>query len=206
MKHLRKQAVFVLMIGLALAVAACGGGATAGGGSSASVTTAPTATPKPKPTAVPKITVAFCQGIMTVAQANQIMQPPTPATTIRVDAPASGGGSCNYEYKPFHSVVSIVFPETVIDVSNPQAVFAAADKQIPASNNVTMTTAAVSGVGDAAQFVTSVLIQPPLKMATLQVIYGKIFFTCSNFNVQGSSFATQQASLTKICQQYISQL
>jgi hypothetical protein len=143
---------------------------------------------------------------MTVAQANTIMHPPTPATTIRVDAPASGGGSCNYEYKPYNSVVSIVFPAAVINVSNPQAVFAAADKQLPQSASAKITATPVSGVGDAAQFVTGVLTVVPLKMAALQVIYGKIFFTCSNFNVQGSSFATQQTYLTQVCQQYISQL
>ncbi|HZC05458.1 MAG TPA: hypothetical protein VE338_07430 [Ktedonobacterales bacterium] len=209
MKRFQIHALMALLLCVSLGVAACssgGGGGGAGAGGAPTVTAAPSATPRPKPTAIPKITVAFCQNIMTVAQANQFMHPPTPATTIRVDAPASGGGSCNYEYKPFHAVVSVVFPATVIDVSNPQAVFAVADKQLPQSSNVTMTTAAVSGVGDAAQFVTSVLIQPPLKMAALQVIYGKIFFTCSNFNVQGSSFTTQQGYLTQVCQQYVSQL
>lgn len=206
MTRLRRHALLALLLGVLLAVGACAGG---GGGSTAgapSATAAPTATPKPKPTAVPKITIAFCQGIMTVAQANQIMHPPTPATTIRIDAPASGGGSCNYEYKPFHSVVSVVFPATVIDVSNPQAVFAAADKQLPQSANATITTTPVSGVGDAAQFVTGVLTVVPLKMASVQVIYGKILFTCSNFNVTGSSFATQKTYLTQVCQQYVSQL
>lgn len=207
MKRFQASVLFMALLCVSLTVAACSGGSTAGGptGGGAS-TTAPTATPKPKPSAVPKITVAFCQNIMTVAQANQIMHPPTPATTIRVDAPASGGGSCNYEYKPFHSVVSVVFPATVINTSNPQAILAAAAKQLPTSNNATITATAVSGVGDAAQFVTGVLVQPPLKMAALQVIYGKIFFTCSNFNVQGSSLATQQTYLTQVCQQYVSQL
>lgn len=207
MKRFQTSVLFMTLLCVSLAMAACGGGATAGGptGGGAS-TTPPTTIPKPKPSAVPKITVTFCQNIMTVAQANQIMHPPTPATTIRVDAPASGGGSCNYEYKPFHSVVSIVFPATSINSSNPQAILAAAAKQLPVSNNATITATPVSGVGDAAQFVTGVLIQPPLKMASLQVIYGTIFFTCSNFNVQGSSFATQQGDLTQVCQQYVSQL
>lgn len=207
MTRLRRHTLLALLLGVLLAMGACAGGG--GGGTTAgspSATAAPTATPKPKPTAIPKITIAFCQGIMTVAQANQIMHPPTPATTIRIDAPASGGGSCNYEYKPFHSVVSVVFPATVIDVSNPQAVFAAADKQLPQSANATITTTSVSGVGDAAQFVTGVLTVVPLKMASVQVIYGKILFTCSNFNVQGASFATEQTELTQVCQQYVSQL
>ena len=211
MKRFQAYALFTLLMCISMAVAACGGsGATAGsqsgGGASAAATTAPTATLKPKPTAIPKITVAFCQGIMTVAQANQIMQPPIPATTIRVDAPASGGGSCNYEYKPFHSVVSIVFGPTVIDISNPQAFFATADKQIPQSANATFTTIPVSGVGDAAQFLTVVFAALPTKMASLQVIYGKIGFSCDNFNVQGSSFATQKTYLTQVCQQYVSKL
>lgn len=209
MKRFQASVLFSLLMCVSLGVSACSGataGSPTGGGASAAATTAPTATPKPKPAAVPKITVAFCQGIMTVAQANQIMHPPTPATTIRVDAPASGGGSCNYEYKPFHSVVSIVFGPTVIDASNPQAFFAAADKQIPQSANATFTTTPVSGVGDAAQFLTIVFAALPTKMASLQVIYGKIGFSCDNFNVQGSSFATQKTYLTQVCQQYVSQL
>lgn len=211
MKRFQRQVALTLMVCVALAVAACGGGATAGspngaGGGGSSTAPAPAATVKPKPTAIPKITVAFCQNIMTVAQANTIMHPPTPATTIRVDAPASGGGSCNYEYKPFHAVVSIVFGPTIIDASNPQAFFAAADTQIPQSTNATITPTPVSGVGDAAQFLTIVFASLPIKMASLQVIYGKIGFTCDNFNVQGSSFATQQTYLTQVCQQYISQL
>lgn len=207
MKRFQASVLFMLLLCVSLGVAACSGASPAGSPNGGGVsTTPPTATPKPKPTAVPKITVAFCQGIMTVAQANQIMHPPTPATTIRVDAPASGGGSCNYEYKPFHSVVSIVFGPNTINVSNPQAILAAAAKQLPVSANATITATPVAGVGDAAQFVTGVLTVVPLKMAALQVIYGKIFFTCSNFNVQGSSFATQQTYLTQVCQQYISQL
>jgi hypothetical protein len=43
-------------------------------------------------------------------------------------------------------------------------------------------------------------------MASLQVIYGKIGFTCDNFNVQGASFATLKTYLTQVCQQYVSQL
>ncbi|MGE5335200.1 MAG: hypothetical protein ACM3N4_10905 [Nitrososphaerota archaeon] len=210
MKRFQRHVLLTMMVCVSLAIAACGSGANAGsptgkGGVNAPVPAA-TATTKPKPTALPKITVAFCQGIMTVAQANQIMHPTIPATMIRVDSPASGGGSCNYEYATYRSVVTITFEPYTGGPGNAQAVFAAADKQLPQANNATITVTKVTGVGDAAQFVTGVINVARLKMAALQVIYGSIFLACANYNVQGSSFSTQQTYLTQVCQQFVSQL
>jgi hypothetical protein len=45
---------------------------------------------------------------MTIAQANQIMQPTIPAATIRVEI-SPVGGSCNYDYDQFKSMVSVLF-------------------------------------------------------------------------------------------------
>lgn len=211
MKRSWTSVSLVLLVCLSLAVAACGsvsagsGGSSGGGGSSSGPAAQPTATPKPKPTAIPKITVAFCQGIMTVAQANQFMQPPMPATTIRVDTSVNGG-SCNYEYKPYLSVVTILFVPFTGSAGDAQAFFTGIDKQQLQLNNATTTTTTLPGIGDAAQYVTGVLTVPGLKIAAVQVIYGAIFFACANDNVQGSSFAAQQTALTQVCQQFASQL
>jgi hypothetical protein len=83
----------------ALSLVACGSGSTTGqtnGGTptgNSTATAQPTA--KPAPTAPPQVTEQFCQSIMTLADANQIMNPPTPATTLDVQSD-SELGVCNY--------------------------------------------------------------------------------------------------------------
>lgn len=52
---------------------------------------------KQKTTTVPPVSLAFCQHILSLAEANQIMQPPIPASTIN-NYSSAGGGSCNYTY------------------------------------------------------------------------------------------------------------
>jgi hypothetical protein len=196
----------VVVVGI-LAMSGCSlstggtGGATGGG--------TPTATtaPKAKPTGVPALTVLYCTQLMTVAEANTFMNPPTPATNIRVDNGQSGG-SCNYEYAQFKSVVTVTFvaykgSQTPQDEQN---ALNAAASQISSVQGATVTTAMVSGVGDAALFVTATLASPPIKQAALDVLYGALFLSCANFNVGTSSFATQQTALTQVCQQVISRL
>jgi hypothetical protein len=161
---------------------------------------------KQKPTAVPPITAAFCQSFMTMAQANAFMQPPTPATSIRVDnGPA--GGSCNYEYAQFKSVVSVLF----LLYTGPQTPQAEQNGLEAAASKITVkggtvTTTMVSGVGDAAMFVTGTFVSPPLKQAYLDVIYGAVVLSCFNPNVGSASFASQQAELTQVCQRVVNVL
>jgi hypothetical protein len=52
--------------------------------------------------------MAFCQQMLSVAQANQITNPPTAATAIRVQS-SSQSGACNYEYSPLHDTISLLF-------------------------------------------------------------------------------------------------
>lgn len=209
MKTLRKlvhtNVLLAFVAGATLSMSACSlstGGSTGGGTSAAA-----TATPKPKPTAVPRISAAFCQSFMTVAQANAIMQPPTQATFIRVDnGPA--GGSCNYEYAQFKSVVSVLFlPYT--GTQTPQAEqngLKAVASNASSVQGAAVTTTMVSGVGDAALFVTAALDSPPLKQAYLDVIYGAVVLSCFNPNVGSASFAAQQAALTQACQRVVNVL
>lgn len=197
--------VFCIM----LATAACStNGATAGGPGSgtpnASTTSQPTAV-KSKPTSVPPITVAFCQRILTVAEANELMKPPTPATTIRVDSNPPGG-SCNYEYAQFRAVLSLILLPYTGGAGNEQAALDGASAKLSQVKGAQITTTPVSGVGDAAMFITATLTIASLKEASVDTIYGAILLSCANFKVGASSFATQQTELTQVCQKVVSRL
>lgn len=66
----------LLLVGL-LALAAC----------------APSVAGNPSTPTTP-VATAFCQQNLSIAEVNQLMQPPTTATTIRVDKGPAGGGTC----------------------------------------------------------------------------------------------------------------
>src|SRR4051794_14367331 len=98
MKSFRKFTVLVVGLCAAMLVAACAGSSTGTGNTGTpAATSAPTvkATAKPKPTAVPHLTLAYCQRLMSLSEMNTIFQPPAPAATI---VPTNGdtGGACNY--------------------------------------------------------------------------------------------------------------
>jgi len=144
-------------------------------------TAQPTATPRPKPTKVPTVTMALCQQILSVTQANQITTPPTAATSIRVQS-ASNGGSCNYEYAPLHETISILFGAypggSLSDLAN-QAL------QSTFANGKVTTAEPITGLGDQAYFgaVTGSLsfsgITISQKQQTLSVVDGSVIFLVS---------------------------
>lgn len=215
---MRKLRVFVILaavLGISLVAAACGAGASGstgngaggnGGGTSGSGTSSGGSTvTKSKPTSVPTITLAFCQKILTVSEANQIMHPATPATTIRIDSNANGG-SCNYEYAPYRSVLTVAFlPYTGND---PAQALGAAANQLANVKGATVTTTHISGVGDAALFVTSAISVQGInrKSDGLDVIYGAVLFSCGNFNVGSSPDATQMSALKQVAQLVVNRL
>lgn len=205
MKSLSLTCIRIMLLAGTLALTACAGGTSTGGTSTgAGSASAPTAAPKAKPTGLPTITMAFCQGILTVAEANQIMQPATPATTIRIDAPSSGNGSCNYEYAPYKAVVSVVF----------LAVIPASEQGQPLSAHIPSTTpgivinTAVSGVGDQAQYVAGSTQGngQAYNVDALDVMYGAIVFDCNHAYLGTSNAVAEQATLTKACQLVVSRL
>lgn len=186
-----------------LVLAACGastGGISTGGTSTA----APTATSKAKPTALAKITPAFCHGILTLAEANQIMQPATPAANVRIESRKSGGGSCNYEYAPYKAVVSVEFLSTIPASEQGQPL----SGHIPSNTPGIVINTPVSGVGDQAQYIaTSRKINGQTVNAdSLDVIYGAILFNCDHPYNGTSKAAADQALLTNVCQLVISRL
>jgi hypothetical protein len=162
---------------------------------------------KQKPTKVPAITLALCQQLLTIPEANQLMQPPVAVTTIRIDTSASGG-SCNYEYAPFHSVVSVLVIASA-GGGDPQATLHALADKLTAVKDAQVTTTPVAGVGDGALFASATIVEPtgPLvRLAELIVIDGGIVLECGNYNVGSSSFAFQQRALTQVCQQVVLRL
>ena len=198
MKRSRPLTVLVLGLCVVVLLTACGSS------SSGSPTSQPTVA-KSKPTALPKVTVAFCQNIMTVTQSNTIMNPATPATTIRVDSPTSGGGSCNYEYALFKGNVSVVFVSiapkgtSIVDDVNRAL---APEKQQGAQ----ITTMPVSNVGDQAVFAvaSTTLAGQPYKIDALDVIYGSVFWDVNAIHLGAVAAATsdsaQLADFTQIAQ------
>lgn len=156
---------------------------------------------------MPKITVALCQQLLTVAEANQIMKPPIAATTIRVDS-TTAGGSCNYEYAQFKSVVSIAF----LPFQQGQSLSAAANQITSRTSslpNATVKTTMVSGVGDQALFVSAKATVQGISFWDdgLDVAYGNVLFAFANFKVPAtSSDAAQQAMLTQVAQLALSRI
>jgi hypothetical protein len=206
MKRYRTIAILVVGLCVSLIMSACGApssGSGAPGGPSASQPNAQPTVARPKPQSMPTLDLAFCQKILTIAEANSIMKPATPATTIRIDH-SSDGGSCNYEYAQFKSVVTITFlpfsggdPQQVLDTAASQITSKTAN--IP---NAKVSTTKVSSVGDAALFVTAAASVQGITFhdVGLDVVYGKLFISCANFRAGSSSDATQLGYLTQIAQ------
>jgi hypothetical protein len=203
----RSRVLTVLVVGLCVVVLLAACGSSSSGNSGTSTSGPPTLQPtvaKSKPSALPKVTVAFCQNIMTVDQSNTIMNPTTPATTIRVDSPASGGGSCNYEYALFKGNVSVVFVAVVPagTDSNYLATRAAAGKQ-PGEQ---LTITPVSGVGDQAVFVvgSTTVAGQAYKIDALDIIYGSVFWDVNAIHLGAAAAATsdsaQLADFTQVAQ------
>lgn len=212
MKHSRVRIILACLACacLSFSVAACSPGGTSAASGTPSGTSAPTSHPstKPKPTALPQMTMAFCQSILTVDEANQIMKAPHTATSIRIDAPPDGGGSCNYEYASFKGIVSIVFVNVIPAGVTLDANAIAAQVQQGASSvqGAKINTQTVSGVGDVAVFAASsaTLAGQPYKFDALDIAYGRVFFDV-NVPLLGPDAASASdsallASFTQIAQ------
>lgn len=216
MKSLCTVFVRVALLAGTLALAACGagtggtstGGTSTGGGSSS----APTATPKPKPTAAPKVTQAFCQSVMSVAEANQIMHPPAPITTIRVQSDAElGVCAYNSPQSPF-AVVKILIEQKPYTgpMPVPTSTILQLVSELANDPGATVTaTKPVSGVGDQAEFLAANVSQGGMTfyVDVVYVIYGKVAFLCDDFHLNTKPDDTAQMnSLQQCAQRVVSQL
>jgi hypothetical protein len=197
-RHDAKSAIPSLVAGLCLALMAlcavgCATPSTAQSSqrppqAAPTPTAPPTATPRPKPTKVPTVTMAFCQQMLSVTQANQITHPPTAATSIRVQS-SSQGGACNYEYSPLHDTISILmgaYPGGPLSTLADQALHGTF------ANGKVTTEEPVSGLGDQAYYgaVTGSLsfsgITISQKQQTLYVVDGSVVFLVSAGLVNGA--------------------
>jgi len=210
------RTIATLLIALALlaTLAACASPSTANGGGgsgspSATTPPAPTATPKPKPTGVPTITTALCQQLMTVDEANTLMQPKVPATKILADDGGdAGGGSCNYQATPTDYPLIIYFLPWNGPNPIPQSDIAAALSQAT-SNNMTVNQATpVSGIGDQAEYLdASGTYQGHSGVIHIfYVLDGKMIFDCFTFNVLSGGAVGSQSQLQACATQVYNRL
>lgn len=207
-----------LLVG-ALSLAACSGGASTGtpsggapsGGASSAAPTA-TSKPKSKPTAPPPITAAYCQSIMTLAEANQIMNPPIPATTINAQS-STEVGVCRYDPPQAQfSVVKILVDEKVYTGPKPVPASTIMQyvSQLEGSTGATVSmTAPVSGVGDQAEFLAASVSESGTNfyVDAVYVIYGNVAFMCDDFHMGAKpDDTTQMHALQQCAEQVVSRL
>ena len=192
------------LIALAGALAACGGTSTGQGGSGTPTAQATTA-PKAPPTGVPTLSVAYYTGLMSLAEANQIMQPATPATTIQVNT-GGKGGSCNWQYAELKAVVTVLF-EPFPQGTSLDAVVTQELAKVQAEPGAKVTKTTVTGVGDQALYVSeSAPIGKGIWEDLLDTTTGPVYISCTVLGTGAPPAASLQAPLTQVCQQVLSRM
>lgn len=209
MKTPRICSTFVIVICSVAALAACApSGSTSGsttGNGTPSVAVTVTATAKPAPTAVPPVTLAFCQQILSLAEANQIMQPAKPAITIDV-TPVPNGGQCTYFSPPLPAGLVLGIRLATYTGTRPipeQNIETYFEQGLGQPGVTVLASSPVSGVGDQAGIVVGsyTLEGTTAYGAAFYVLYGNIVFFCGN--VYSSSPTASQQSALKQCAQFV---
>ncbi len=185
MKRFPTPILAVLLMVICLAVGACG--ATSTGGSTGGSSSAPTATTASSgATTVPVASTAECGKLLSLSEANQATNPPSPATLI-FGLEVSGSALCYYE-SPQHQpslapVVAMIFKAyTGGNLSqNVQKAVSSSVSQVQIVSNQ-----AVSGLGNQAEYVTITGISKvngvaiPVKENILFVVDGGVSFGIIN--------------------------
>ncbi len=170
----------------------------------------PTATKAPL-SAVPQITLAFCQGLVSLSDANNIMHPASPITSIVPDN-ARPGGSCSYTSSSHQAGIPLSlyfqpFPAgTSLNAIAQQAVAQAEAKNgIPPGLSFNITP--VSGIGDQALYgsASGTFSGISVFYAALDTTIGSVWISCFNFG-EGSPTIPQQPALTQVCTQVVSRI
>jgi hypothetical protein len=198
MKRSQARIILALLACLCVFVAACSpGGTSAASGTPASgAATATTAQPTAKPTltALPPITQALCQQLMTVAEANTIVQPPASATSL-VATHSEDGGACNYMASSTRIPLIIYFFDWKGPVPIPQADIAAALAESSGSSKITVNQATpVDGIGVQAEFVSITATDQGFtgSATVFYVLEGPFFYDCLTFGpLTGGALGTQ---------------
>jgi hypothetical protein len=205
--------VGTLMTGLLL-LAACGG-STSGNGNgtqtpSGTATTAATATSKPKPSSLPPITLAYCQQLMTTAEASQLM-----GLSITTIVPDNGddGGSCTYKAgSTIDLTIFFITGHYSGPVPIPDSYISNALAQSESLPGLTVNSAVpVTGVGDQAEFVSFTGSQGAIsgKINLFYTLYGTVLFDCFTLTVNGiSGFGPEgtQSQLQQCATQVVSRM
>ena len=208
MKRYRTITSLLVALTLLATLAACatqstsnGGNGGNGGNNSGTPQATPasaTATAKPKPTGVPTFTVALCSQLMSVDEANNLLQPNPPIVAI-VPTNGDDGGACNYAVSKSVIPLIIYFLNWNGPVPVPQSDIEAALSQA-AGNHITVNTLTpVTGIGDQAEYVEATGSSEG-STAIAHVFYvldGKIGFDCFNYSpLAGGTMASQSALQT----------
>ena len=194
-----------------LALAACGGGGGGGGTSSGTgATNAPTATPPgPTPTiALQQITVAYCQKILPLATANQIIPSSTPATSITQGNPDNAlSGACNYVISPTKVLVIVYFIPYSGPDPIPQSDISAELSKAAGGNFQVTTLNMVSGIGDQAAYLEGTASDPSSGFSggahVFYVLERSFIFDCVTYSFLSPALATQ--SQLQQCAQTVDQ-
>lgn len=210
MTNLRKVLIRAAILCATLVLAACGAGTSTGGNTGntppahATATTAATATPA-KPTSLPPVTMAFCQQIMSLADANQIMQPAQAATLIEV-TPTPSGGVCTYRSSTAITGIVLSIPLATYSGARPipqQQIEDYFKAGLNAPGVTVLSVTPVSGVGDQAGIaVGSYSIEgTTIYGAAFFELFGNVVFDCGE--LYQSSPTTAQQSQLKQCAQHV---
>jgi hypothetical protein len=185
-----------LLVGF-LVLTACASGSTSGNGGPTATVGAPTATTPPKPlSSHPNITVAYCQQLLSLNMANQIIPSSSPATTITQGNPNDAeSGACNYVISPSQYLLIIYF----IPYSGPQPItqqdVASLLSKAAGTNMTIATTNPVSGIGLQAEYVEATGHDPhtgiSVSVHVLYVLEGSYFFDCVTYEHLSPILATQ---------------
>lgn len=201
-----------LVVALAvLSACAAGGSSTTNTGKSsapsATSTIVPSATAKPKPTAVPTTSVAYCQGLLSLADVNSVMKPAAPATSIQfVNDTSTHLSACSWTPGQSIAVLSTWFIQSAPGVSlNALAQQLLAKTQGSAGGTVDSTP--VSGVGDEAVYLSGTVPTPagPNYAGDLVVAYGAVVIGCAQTG-SGSLPTSLEPELQEACLAVMSQL
>ena len=202
LKHYRTFGTLLIAFALLATLAACATSSTdtstdntgnTSGTPTATTQAAATAT-KGALAALPTITGALCQQLMTVNEANTIVQPPVLATSIVADN-SDDGGSCNYVASKTRIPLIIYFLRWTGPVPIPESDIAAAIAQSSGSSNITVNQATpVAGIGVQAEFVSVTATDQGFtgSATVFYVLEGPFFFDCLTFGpVTGGALGTQ---------------
>ncbi len=199
-----------LMVALA-ALSACAtsptGQTSATPPATATIAPTATATPRPKPTSVPTTSVAFCQGLLSVAEVNSVMQPPAPATTILFENDSSNQlNACSWTPGQNIAVLAVYFVPFPAGTS-----LTVVAQQLLTKSNApaggTPATTPVSGVGDQALYLNTTIPTPAGAnyIAALYVADGAVLIACTQTG-DGNVPAPAQSDLTQACTLVVSRL